>query len=129
MRAKPKPSGLSPEQKIWFAEWWEIYWRKVSRKPAEESFRRKVQDQARFEVVMQATRDQTPAMMAREPDRRPHGATWLNQERWTDQIEAPGTALAPAGNGQRPLTFGEIKEARQDQIFDELIAYKLENRR
>ena len=128
-KTKTKLNTPTLEQRAWFSEWWEIYWRRVARKSAEESFGRKVQDQNRFDVVMQATKAQTPAMMARTIDLRPHGATWLNQERWNDEIEPVCTTLALVGNGKRSMTFSEIKEQRQDQIFNEMLAYELENRR
>ena len=73
----------------WFDAWWAIYWRRVARKPAEKAFRAHVKTEERFQQVMRATQTQTPAMEAREPDKRPHGATWLNGERWTDEPSQP----------------------------------------
>lgn len=85
--APPKNgNGNHPE---WFEEWWSIYWRKVSRKPAEKAFRQQVKTPERFAEVMAATRKQTAAMLSRDPDHRPHGATWLNAERWKDEPSAP----------------------------------------
>lgn len=41
---------------------------------------------------MAATRAQKPEMMQREEKHRPHGATWLNGERWEDETnQAPST--------------------------------------
>ncbi len=73
----------------WFEQWWAIYWRKVARKPAEKAFRTHVRTKARFEQVMRAIQAQAPAMMARDPEKRPHGATWLNAERWLDEPSTP----------------------------------------
>jgi hypothetical protein len=81
--------GCRPE---WFDEWWQIYWRKVAKKPAQKAFQKHVKTRQRFEEVMAATRAQTATMMARDPDKRPHGATWLNQERWNDEPSTPATA-------------------------------------
>ena len=36
---------------------------------------------------MDSLRRQKPAMMLKEPQFRPHPATWLNQERWDDEDE------------------------------------------
>lgn len=82
---------LSAQQEAWFQEWWAAYWLKKSRKRACEAFRRHVRTEARFRQVMDATRAQTPEMLSREPHHRPHGATWLNGERWEDDTapEAP----------------------------------------
>lgn len=92
-----KNGNLSIHQQEWFAAWWKIYWRKVARKPAEKAFRKHVRTQQRFEQVMQATKAQTPMMMGREPEKRPHGASWLNAERWEDERSQPARA-APKGN-------------------------------
>jgi hypothetical protein len=78
--------GYRPE---WFDQWWAIYWRKVAKKPAQKAFQKAVKTPERFEQVMAATRAQTPTMMAREPDKRPHGATWINGERWNDEPSTP----------------------------------------
>ena len=103
----------------WFAAWWAIYWRKVSRKAAEKAFRAHVRTKERFGQVMVATRAQLPMMRAREPAHRPHGASWLNAERWNDEPEAPATTIKPPqaslvertkaliakrlANGERPI--------------------------
>ena len=91
--ASSNGAGAGKHAPGWFEEWWAIYWRRVSRKLAEQAFAKCVKTQAQFDRVMAATRKQTPAMMAREPDKRPHGATWLNGERWNDEPSEP--ALAP----------------------------------
>ncbi len=89
-------NGHRPE---WFDQWWAIYWRKVSRKPAEKAFHAHVKTEPRFHQVMEATVAQTPAMMARDPDHRPHGATWLNAERWNDQPSVPARASPGSDRG------------------------------
>lgn len=105
-------NGKHPElhcaQEKWFEEWWAIYWRKVSRKTAKKAFFAKVKTLNRFEEVMRATKAQTSAMMAREPDHRPHGATWLNAERWKDEPSTPAVNGKPPG---KQLTVVERTEA------------------
>jgi uncharacterized protein YdaU (DUF1376 family) len=83
---KPTKSidDLTPQQETWFAEWWPTYWRHVARKPARKAFGKQVRTAAKFEQVMAATRAQMPVMLGKEPQFRPHGATWLNEERWAD---------------------------------------------
>ncbi len=85
----PTNGTLKQHQCEWFGQWWAIYWRKVSRKPAEKAFQRHVRTAERFGEIMRATQQQTGAMLAREADHRPHGATWLNAERWRDEPSAP----------------------------------------
>jgi hypothetical protein len=81
--------GMTPEQERWFDEWWGEYWRRVAKKAAREAFARHVRTAAQFEQVMSATRAQKPEMLSRPPDKRPYRATWLNGERWNDELEAP----------------------------------------
>jgi hypothetical protein len=92
----------------WFEQWWQIYWRKVARKAAQKAFRTHVKTPQCFEQVMAATRAQTSTMMARDPDKRPHGATWLNGERWNDEPSTPATARKPP---ERQMSLVERTEA------------------
>lgn len=92
--AKSK-TGLSAQQAIWFNEWWPGYWRKKAKKAAERAFQKHVRTAERFARVMAATRAQSPEMLKREPSKQPHGATWLNDERWEDEPDA--AAKAPQG--------------------------------
>ena len=61
---------------------------------AREAFRKHVWTEARFQQIMAATRAQNSGMLAREEDHRPHGATWLNGERWEDETTESRTAVA-----------------------------------
>ena len=90
-KKETKANSLIAEQEAWFAEWWSTYWLHKSRKAAHVAFEKHVKTQSRFDEVMAATNRQSPEMLAREASRRPHGATWLNGERWLDETEAtPG---------------------------------------
>jgi hypothetical protein len=77
--------GLTPQQDVWFAVWWADYWLRKSRKAARQAFAKQVKSVGRFEQVMAATQAQTAEMLTREPQHRPHGSTWLRQERWEDE--------------------------------------------
>ncbi|MGD0669927.1 MAG: hypothetical protein ABSB23_20495 [Bryobacteraceae bacterium] len=81
---------VKPDRESWFSAWWGIYWLHKARKPAHDAFMRRVKTDAIYRQVMDATRAQAPEMLAREPSKRPHGATWLNGERWNDELSAPG---------------------------------------
>jgi len=86
---------MTPEQEQWFTSWWAEYWRRRSKKDAREAFRKQVKTEARFQQVMAATLAQKPEMLSRPEDKRPHGATWLNGERWEDEITSPAATTAP----------------------------------
>lgn len=99
-RKRPREPTMTEEQERWFAEWWAGYWRPDSKKAAKEAFGRHVKTKERFVLVMLATTSQRPRMMARELEKRPYGATWLNGERWEDssdqrQILTPPPPSAP----------------------------------
>lgn len=78
---------MKPEQERWFSIWWSEYWLHKAKKPAREAFRKHVRTEERFQRVIAATHAQKLEMLNREPSKRPHGATWLNAERWDDETE------------------------------------------
>jgi hypothetical protein len=83
---------LRTKEPAWFGQWWAGYWLKKGRKQAEKAFQKHVRTEARFQRVMDATRAQAPEMLTRSSEHRPYGATWLNGERWEDEIERPPAA-------------------------------------
>jgi len=87
--------GLTPQQETWFAAWWTGFWLHKARKAARRAFGKQVKTASRFEQVMSAMQAQAPEMLTREPQHRPHGATWLNGARWED--EPVGIASRPQG--------------------------------
>ncbi len=89
--AKPARQ-MTPEQSGWFTTWWAAYWLRRAKKPAKQAFAKHVKTAARFDEVMAATRAQEAEMIGREPQHRPHGATWLNAERWADEPAEPAKA-------------------------------------
>jgi hypothetical protein len=107
---------LTPQQEAWFAEWWPAYWLHKARLPAREAFRKHVTTDARFAEVMAATRAQSPEMLARDPSKRPHGATWLNAERWTDEIAAEPVA-PPMGKMDRAIAQA-VRELAEERARD-----------
>ena len=81
---------LKAKQVFWFQQFWAEYWRKAAKKPAEVAFCKNVKCIATFDAVMAAVNAQKPVMLARDPEKRPHAATWLNGERWLDEPESVG---------------------------------------
>lgn len=98
-----------------FADFWDAYPRKVGKKPSREKWQRKRLD-AKADEIIADVKDR----MAR--DRRwldgyiPNPATYLNQERWNDEVEtrAAGPGRQSAGNeapGQpRYRSIAELKQ-------------------
>jgi hypothetical protein len=77
-----------PQQ--WFNVWWVGYWLHKGKKQARSAFLRIMRNAhqgayALFQRILEETRRQKAEMLSRDPIHRPHGATWLNGERWNDE--------------------------------------------
>jgi hypothetical protein len=87
---EPKSSGIHrvvpDRQEEWFEQWWAEYWLHRAKAPARRAFGKQVKTEARLQQVMAATAAQKQEMLSRQPQHRPHGATWLNDQRWQDEI-------------------------------------------
>jgi hypothetical protein len=83
---KPARGGMTEGQERWFTIWWAEYWLHKGKKYGRIAFAKYVKTESRFQEVLAATRAQTPEMLARPKDKRPYPATWLNGERWEDEI-------------------------------------------
>lgn len=66
-------------------EFWSDAWRKVAKIAAWNAFQRKVDTPARGQQVVAAMLAQKPSYELRPTDKRPYMATWLNQERFSDE--------------------------------------------
>jgi hypothetical protein len=107
--AKPV-RDLTPQQEDWFSEWWAIYWRHVAKALARKAFAKHVRSSDRFHAVMAATRAQTPEMLSRAADKRPHGASWLNAERWDDEA----AEVNPKRSEALSSLYAEIERQEQE---------------
>lgn len=91
--APPEPADPKASEKAileWFEnEFWPILWRKVGKGAARAAALRKAKTPAIRAAIIAAVRRQTPAMLEREEQYRPHPVTWLNQERWLDEATEP----------------------------------------
>lgn len=68
-----------------FEAWWKLYPRRVSKGAALKAYRsaRRKTDAA---TLTAAIRQQSALLTAKGADYCPHGSTWLNAERWTDDL-------------------------------------------
>lgn len=81
-----------------FAIFWKLYPRKVGKAAAEKKFATKCKDQETFERIIASVGDQIAhAWNLAEMNFIPHAATWLNQERWNDEV----SHVRPANNTNR----------------------------
>jgi hypothetical protein len=62
------------------------------------------------DLIISAIRDQAIEFRLRDPDKVPHAATWLNGERWKDEVD------------RRPRPVG--RPARHDGNLDDLLDWR-----
>lgn len=104
------PPDLRSMQTEWFDTFWKGYWRRVGRGAAEKSFKQAVKTPEQFERVIQALELQSPWMMARDSDKRPYPATWLNQKRWEDDADVQ--QVHQNGTGKKDIVQIMLEEER-----------------
>lgn len=91
---KAKGPWRNSHQAAWFDDWWKVVWAKVGKGGAEKAFAKAATNLLVAEEIIAATKKQLPRILEREPQYRPHPATWLNDKRWLDEPE-------PSVNGAR----------------------------
>lgn len=98
-----------------FQQFWQKYPRREGKGAARKAFA-KARKSASFEAIMGALDRTWPT----DPRYIPHPATWLNQQRWLDEIDATDPVLRAAGldengnplrqNGPQPLGILALSE-------------------
>jgi Helix-turn-helix domain len=108
---KPKSAGrrkraTEAEVAAGWVEFWAAYPRHVSAATAKKAWAKLSPDAALRAAILKALAAQKPAWAERDIRFTPHAATWLNAERWSDELDPPpaGTEwpLAPIGPGYLP---------------------------
>ena len=71
----------------WFREFWKLYPKHKAKTAAEKSFRRKCNTAEDFDTIMTGLRSVIEnEWKNRDPQYIPYPTTWLNQERWNDEV-------------------------------------------
>ena len=79
---------INDQKKIWFAEFWKEYPKKVGKADAEKKFNSKCKSEKTFMEIMDGLNKQNQTVFSkREMKYIPNPSTWLNQERWSDEYE------------------------------------------
>lgn len=87
---KARLAGMSIAD--WFEkEFWPLYPRKVGKGAARTAAVRKAKTPEIRAAIIRGLQRQLPGMSEKEQEYIPHPATWLNQERWNDEIASPCT--------------------------------------
>ncbi len=69
-----------------FSDFWMIYPRHIARQPAVKAWRSLDPSPELQATILKALRMQLPIFGQRDPEKIPHGATWLNAKRWQDEL-------------------------------------------
>jgi hypothetical protein len=82
---KEHSASVSVSYSDMFLIFWKEYPRKVNKKNAERAFLKIKPDKELFEKIMSALKEQK--INWRDPQYTPHAATWLNGNRWDDEVD------------------------------------------
>ena len=74
----------------WFEEWWKLYPRKVGKGKCRSKYLTIVDDEGKRQQLLDAIRKQNEVYKTKEIQYIPYPETWLNQERWEDELQADG---------------------------------------
>lgn len=105
-RNTPKPPkgglGLSMPKyhPDWFARFWELYPRRTNRAQAVRAWDKLKPDLELCGAMAEAIRAQSRSAQWQDPQHIPHPSTWLNGERWNDEL-GPSAPPRPARKNGR----------------------------
>jgi len=88
---KTKPPDL-------FSEFWDRYPRKASKAEAHKAYARAMKKIAHDDLMF-ALSERLPALEMKEKKFIPHASTWLNQERWNDELDADSNTNGSRSGG------------------------------
>lgn len=72
-----------------FEIFWAESWKRGSKLPAHKSYRKAAKTEEIAAIILEAVKKQRPHYLSEDPKYRPHMVTWINQERWRDEPDAP----------------------------------------
>lgn len=80
-----------------FELFWEIYPRKINKKKAEEKFLKVCKNEETFNKIIEAVKLQTKTEQWKDVQYIPHPTTWLNGERWNDEVNVKNKSYSNIG--------------------------------
>ena len=98
----------------WFETFWNLYPRKVSKKKSFEKFKKACKDEKTFNEIIAGLKQHLSSRQWNENDGQfiPHPTTWLNGERWKDEMTETAKKTIerredydPIGTGQDDICF------------------------
>ena len=122
MPPNPNPNPLSDNSKLLslsmcFADFWLVWPRKESKPAAVKAWDKAIRRKPSDEIVEAAIRY---AQNPNRPDKQfiPHAATWLNGDRWDDEIRGPASWPISQNIGATPAAIALDLAARQRAAHD-----------
>lgn len=75
------------KKEMWFESFWEIYPKKQDKKKAKQKFLKLCTDEKKYQEIMQGLRNVLPVWAKKDNKYIPMPTTWLNGERWNDEVD------------------------------------------
>lgn len=80
---------------LWFGEFWKLYPRKVAKANAVKAFKKKCKDEQTYTAIMRGLQNYVTACKGKDPQYIAHPATWINGERWNDEVSSKTKSSNP----------------------------------
>lgn len=77
---------LVDDKELWFSEFWKLYPRHVAKANAEKAFKKKCTSEKVYTAIMNGLQTYVASCKGKDPQYIAHPATWLNGERWNDEV-------------------------------------------
>ena len=75
------------KKEMWFESFWEIYPKHQDKKKAKQKFLKLCTDEKKYQEIMQGLRNVLPMWAKKDNKYIPMPTTWLNGERWNDEVD------------------------------------------
>ena len=111
---------MNKEEK--FGEFWKLYPRKVAKVAAQRSWKRLTNKN--IDEIFKVYHEHLLRWKKTEVQFIPHASTWLNQQRWEDELESMSESDSKTGvykniEKERKKFLKKMKEAEQNMASDE----------
>ena len=75
------------QKEMWFESFWEIYPKHQDKKKAKQKFLKLCTDKKKYQEIMDGLRNVLPMWAKKDNKYIPMPTTWLNGERWNDEVD------------------------------------------
>ena len=75
------------QKEMWFESFWEIYPKHQDKKKAKQKFLKLCTDEKKYQEIMDGLRNVLPMWAKKDNKYIPMPTTWLNGERWNDEVD------------------------------------------